>query len=120
MKGTTPTAHADLERAVELGDARRFYLGLLGKSYGEAGDASIAPVDPDRAGGRWPARSTCAPHCYVYIFHGMGERQRALEHQERAYEDGAPPLNYLTPFIRNLYSLDPLHRDRLRQMRLNV
>ena len=50
----------------------------------------------------------------------MGDRQGALEHQERAYEDGAPPLNYLTPFIRNLYSLDPLHRDRLHQMRLNV
>jgi eukaryotic-like serine/threonine-protein kinase len=112
-------AHADLERAVELGKRAPFYLGLLGKSYGEAGDVDrarqILTELEDLA-----RRQYVAPHCYVYILHGMGDRQGALEYQERAYEDGAPPLNYLTPFIRNLYSLDPLHRDRLHQMRLNV
>ena len=114
-----PAAHADLERAVELGKRAPFYLGLLGKSYGEAGDIDrarrILTELEDMA-----RRQYVAPHCYVYILHGMGDRHGALEHQERAYEDGAPPLNYLTPFIRNLYSLDPLHRDRLHQMRLNV
>jgi hypothetical protein len=61
-----------------------------------------------------------APHSYMYIFHGLGERQRALTYQEQAYVDGASPLNYLTPFIRSLFSLDPHHQSRLRQMRLNV
>ena len=37
-----PAAHADLERAVELGKRAPFYLGLLGKSYGEAGDIDRA------------------------------------------------------------------------------
>ena len=53
-----------------------------------------------------------APHCYVYVYHGLGERERALLHQEDAYRDGGQPLNYLSPFIRNLFSLDPTHRDR--------
>ena len=39
---------------------------------------------------------------------------------EDAYRDGGQPLNYLSPYIRNLFSLDPGHRDRLRQMRLTV
>ena len=61
-----------------------------------------------------------APHCYVYVIYGLGERDQALLHQEDAYRDGGQPLNYFSPFIRNLYSLDPTHRDRLRQMRLSV
>ena len=61
-----------------------------------------------------------APHCYVYVFHGLGEREQALQHQEDAYRDGGQPLNYLSPFVRNLFSRDPSHRDRLRQMRLTV
>jgi tetratricopeptide (TPR) repeat protein len=59
-----------------------------------------------------------APQCYVYIYAGLGERQKALEYQEKAYEDGASPFNYLTPFIRDLYALDPRHKRRLEQMRL--
>jgi hypothetical protein len=46
----------------------------------------------------------------------MGNREAALQHQERAYEDGASPLNYLSPFVRDLFSVDPDQRDRLRQM----
>ena len=56
--------------------------------------------------------------CYVFIYAGLGERERALEYQERAYEDGASPFNYLTPFIRPLYALSPHHKKRLEQMRL--
>ena len=58
------------------------------------------------------------PQCYVFIYAGLGERSRALEHQEKAYEDGASPFNYLTPSIRDLYALDPYHKKRLEQMRL--
>ena len=49
-----------------------------------------------------------------------GDREAALAHQARAYEDGASPLNYLSPFVRDLFSLDPDQRDRLRQMRLSL
>jgi len=46
------------------------------------------------------------------------ERGKALDHQEKAYVDGASPLNYLTPSVRVLYALDPHHHKRLEQMRL--
>ncbi|MFN7980492.1 MAG: tetratricopeptide repeat protein [Vicinamibacterales bacterium] len=119
MKGMFPTAHAELERAAQIGKRAPFYLGLLGKSYGEAGmkDKAMAIVKELNA---MQMQRYVAPHCYVYVYQGMGERERALLHQEDAYRDGGQPLNYLSPFIRNLFSLDPTHRDRLRQMRLTV
>ena len=58
------------------------------------------------------------PQCYVFIYAGLGERERALEYQEKAYEDGASPFNYLAPCIRALYALSPHHKKRLEQMRL--
>jgi tetratricopeptide (TPR) repeat protein len=119
MKGMYPTAHAELERAAQIGRRAPFYLALLGKSYGEAGmkDKALAIVKELEA---MQTQRYVAPHCYVYVYHGLGERERALLHQEDAYRDGGQPLNYLSPFIRNLFSLDPTHRDRLRQMRLTV
>lgn len=119
MKGMYPSAHADLERGAELGGRAPFYIALLAKSYGEAGmrDKAMAIVrELDDA----QHRRYVAPHCYVYVYHGLGEHEKALLHQEDAYRDGGQPLNYLSPFIRNLFSLDPTHRDRLRQMRLTV
>lgn len=119
MKGMFPTAHVELERAAQIGRRAPFYLALLGKSYGEAGMKSkaLAIVKELEA---MQSQRYVAPHCYVYVYHGLGERERALLHQEDAYRDGGQPLNYLSPFIRNLFSLDPTHRDRLRQMRLTV
>jgi tetratricopeptide (TPR) repeat protein len=114
-----PEAHRDLGHAAELGQRAPHYLGLLGKSYGDAGlrDEAFAIVAELE---RMTRQTYVAPHCFVYVLYGLGERERALEFQERAYQDGAPPINYFTPFIRELFSLDPRHRDRLRQMRLNV
>lgn len=119
MKGMYPAAQLDLERAAALGDRAPFYVALLGRSYGEAGmhDKALGIV---RELDEMQSRRYVAPHCYVYVYHGLGERERALLHQEDAYRDGGQPLNYLSPFIRNLFSLDPTLRDRLRQMRLTV
>jgi hypothetical protein len=60
------------------------------------------------------------PQSYVFLHAGLGDRDKALEFQEKAYQDGASPLNYLTPNIRQLYALDPQHKKRLEQMRLQV
>ena len=54
----------------------------------------------------------------MFIYAALGERERALEYQEKAYEDGASPFNYLFPGIRALYALSPRHKRRLEQMRL--
>jgi len=119
IMGSYAAAHRDLRQAADLGQRAPHYLGLLGKSYGDAGrhdDARAILAELDQLA----TRRYVAPHCYVYLLYGIGERTKAQEYQEQAYRDGAPPINYFTPFIRHLFSLDPRHRDRLRQMRLNV
>ena len=109
----------DLERTATLSNRTPFHLGLLGRCYGQFGmrDNALRLVDELQA---VDADTYVPPQCFVFIYAGLGERDRALEFQEKAYEDGASPFNYLTPCIRTLYALDPYHKKRLEQMRLSV
>ncbi len=110
-------AVADLEQAASLSHRAPFYIGILGRCYGEFGMreealslvAELSNLAPD---------TYVPPQCYVFIYAGLGERERALQYQEKAYEDGASPFNYLTPCIRALYALSADHKKRLEQMRL--
>ena len=70
--------------------------------------------------GRHAWRTYVAAQCYVFIYAGLGEPDRALAYQESAYADGASPFNYLTPAIRSFYALDAYHKRRLEQMRLSL
>lgn len=116
-KSEFPSAIADLEHVVMLTHRTSYYLGLLGRCYGQFGMrrealALIAELQHQSSDRYVP------PQAFVFIYAGLGERERALEHQEQAYEDGASPFNYFTPSIRDLYALDPYHKERLKQMRL--
>jgi tetratricopeptide (TPR) repeat protein/tRNA A-37 threonylcarbamoyl transferase component Bud32 len=115
--GKGDQAIADLEQAATLSRRAPFYLGLLGRSYAERGDRdqALAIVEELRA---LPGDTYVPPQCYVFVYAGLGERERALEYQEMAYTDGASPFNYLFPGIRELYALAPHHKKRLEQMRL--
>jgi eukaryotic-like serine/threonine-protein kinase len=110
-------AVADLGRATALSQRAPFYIGLLGRCYGQFDmrEQALTLIEELEHQSR---DVYVPPQCYVFIYAGLGDRRRALEYQERAYEDGASPFNYLTPSIRELYALDPYHRDRLEQMRL--
>jgi TolB-like protein/tetratricopeptide (TPR) repeat protein len=115
--GMHADALRDLEHAARVTQRAPFYLGLLGHCYGYRGmrqeaKALLAELDQREREIYVP------PQCYVYTYAGLGYREKALEYQEKAYEDGASPLNYLTPFIRDLYALDPGQQQRLEQMRL--
>jgi eukaryotic-like serine/threonine-protein kinase len=112
-----PDATADLERAATAGRRAPFYLGLLGLCYGETGrrDQALTLVEELN---RHAEDLYVHPQTYVFIYAGLGEREKALAYQEAAYVDGASPLNYLTPSVRVLYALDPHHQGRLEQMRL--
>jgi len=112
-------AVADLERAAVLGGRTPFYLGLLGRCYGEFGMRREA-LDLIAELERQSPDTYVPPQSYVFIYAGLGERERALEYQEKAYQDGAAPFNYLAPCIRDLYALSPHHKRRLEQMRLIV
>ena len=110
-------AIADLGQAATLAGRAPFYLGLLGLCYGEFGmreEALGLVTELNRQ-----ALDTYVPsQCYVFIYAGLGEREKALDYQEKAYVDGASPFNYLNPNVRELYALDPHHQKRLEQMRL--
>jgi eukaryotic-like serine/threonine-protein kinase len=111
------SAVRDLEHAAALTRRAPFYLGILGHCYGAFGMRDEAHRLIDEL--NQPAADVYVPpQCYVFIYAGLGERERALEYQDRAYQDGASPFNYLTPFIRSLYALSPHHKKRLEQMRL--
>jgi serine/threonine protein kinase/tetratricopeptide (TPR) repeat protein len=112
-------AVADLEQAAKLGNRAPFYLGLLGRCYGQFGMRAEALRLVSEL--QEQSRDTYVPpQCYVFIYAGLGEQERALAYQEDAYADGASPFNYLTPSMRDLYALDPYHKRRLQQMRLNL
>jgi eukaryotic-like serine/threonine-protein kinase len=118
-KSVQDGAVADLELAASLARRAPFYLGILGRCYGEFGMRQqaldlVAELDSQDSDTYVP------PQCYVFIYAGLGERDRALQYQEKAYEDGASPFNYLTPCIRALYALSPSHKKRLEQMRLTL
>ena len=110
-------AVADLEQAASLCKRAPFYLGILGRCYGEFGMRAEALRLVDELSGQAPDIYV-PPQSYVFIYAGLGERERALEYQEKAYEDGASPFNYLSPCIRALYALSAAHKKRLEQMRL--
>ena len=110
-------ATADLEHAAAASGRAPFYLALLGRCYGQFGmrDQALALIAELEARSR---DSYIPPQCFVFIYAGLGDPARALEYQERAYQDGSSPFNYLSPSIRELYALDPYHKGRLEQMRL--
>jgi tetratricopeptide (TPR) repeat protein len=116
-KSVRDEAIADLRQAAVLSSRAPFYLGLLGRCYGEFGmrQEALALIEELN---QQPPDTYVAPQCYVYIYAALGERERALAYQEKAYEDGASPFNYLFPGIRELYALSPHHKKRLEQMRL--
>jgi serine/threonine protein kinase/Flp pilus assembly protein TadD len=116
-KSQRDEAVADLQQAAALSRRAPFYLGLLGYCYGAFGMRGEALRLIDELGQQAP-EIYVPPQCYVFIYAGLGERERALQYQEKAYEDGASPFNYLTPFIRRVYALSPHHKKRLEQMRL--
>lgn len=112
-------AVADMERSATLSNRTPFYIGMLGLCYGEAGmrDEALSLI-PELD--RQAHETYVPPQAYVFIYKGLKERERALKYQEKAYEDGASPFNYLTPSIRDFYALDPQHKKRLEQMRLSL
>ncbi len=104
-----------IERAVALSGRAPFYLGLLGLVYGEMGrpekvDQIIAELDDQRAKGRY-----IPPHCYVYIYAGLRDFDRALEWQEKACDDGAPPFYFIAPATECLHG-DPRHKAQMARM----
>ena len=115
MKRQYEEAAPLIERAVTFSGRAPFYLGLLGLVYGEMGQPEkvqqiIAELDDQRTKGRY-----IPPHCYVYIYVGLRDFDRALDWQEKACEDGAPPFYFVAPATECLHD-DPRHKAQMARM----
>jgi serine/threonine-protein kinase len=115
-KGLFAEALPLIDRATELSGRAPFYLGLQGLLYAEMRQTAhvervIEELDRMRSQGRY-----VPPHCYVYIYAGLRDFDRAFEWQERACEDGAPPFYFLSPSIDCLRD-DPRHAAHMARMR---
>jgi tetratricopeptide (TPR) repeat protein len=115
MKRQYAEAALLIEQAVALSGRAPFYLGLLGLVYGEMGkpekvDAIVAELDEQRAKGRY-----IPPHCYVYIYVGLRDFDRALEWQDKACDDGAPPFYFIAPATERLHSHER-HKAQVARM----
>jgi serine/threonine-protein kinase len=107
-----------LELAVELSQGMPFYLGLLGKFYADTKqhdkvEAILKRLDD------LSSKVYVPPHCYVYIYAGLGDLDKAFEWQDRAFEDGASPFNYFSPVLESLHA-DPRFKEDLRRWGLDV
>jgi serine/threonine-protein kinase len=103
-----------MERATAMSERAPFYLGLLGNFYARAGERQrveelLAELERLRAVRYVP------PHAFAYIYAGLQDIDRAIEWEAKAYEDGAPPFNYVSHVIDNLHG-DPRHIAELRRM----
>jgi eukaryotic-like serine/threonine-protein kinase len=115
-KGMGPQAIADFEVTATLSKRTPFYLALLGLSYGAFGRQRQARDLVDELN-QLSRETYVHPQCYIFIYAGLGDQEKTA-FEERSFEHGASPLNYLTPYLRELYELDPHRSKRLEQMRL--
>jgi serine/threonine protein kinase/tetratricopeptide (TPR) repeat protein len=109
-----------LEVAAELSEGMPFYLGLLGKLYADTKQhdkvtAILARLDEKDKG----TEVYVPPHCYVYIYAGLGDLDKAFAWQDRAFVDGASPFNYFSPIIDNLHG-DPRFKEDIRKWGLEI
>ncbi len=109
-----------LEVAAELSEGMPFYLGLLGKLYADTRQhdkvtAILARLDEMDKG----TEVYVPPHCYVYIYAGLGDFDKAFAWQDRAFVDGASPFNYFSPIIDNLHG-DPRFKEDVRAWGLEI
>lgn len=110
--GSCDSAIADLERAVSVSGGMPFYVGLLGKLYADTGQSVkvneiLARLDAMRDTVYVP------PHCYVYIYAGLRDFDKAFAWQDKAFDDGASPFNYFAPVLESLHA-DPRFKDDVR------
>jgi tetratricopeptide (TPR) repeat protein len=118
-KGEYEDGIALINEAVRLTGRRSpFTLGLLGYAYGVAGKREEAQEILDEVLER-SKRGYFSPHFIAVIYAGMGDKDKAFEWLERAYDEGDPRLYpvKVIPRLRSLHS-DPRFTALLEKMGL--
>ena len=106
------------ERTVLMSGRAPFYLGVLGHYYARSGASDKVRDILEELAGLADTRYV-PPHCFVYIYAGANDLDRAFEWQAKAHDDGASPFYYFSPLIENLHG-DPRHTADLRRRGLRI
>jgi serine/threonine-protein kinase len=106
------------ERTVLMSGRAPFYLGVLGHYYARSGASDRVRDILEELAGLAGTRYV-PPHCFVYIYAGANDLDRAFEWQAKAQDDGASPFYYFSPLIENLHG-DPRHTADLRRRGLRI
>lgn len=89
--GRTDEAIAELKRAAELAGAGTMWLAQLGQAYALTGRAEEAHNVLKKLEELARPHSP-SPYHMAYVYVGLGNHERALDHLERAVEEGIGPL----------------------------
>ena len=114
--GRFPEALAELQAASDLSGASPLYHAMLGHAFAVSGKSSEAHKIMDLLEAR-AAQSYVSSYCGAVIHVGLGDKQRAIQWLEKAYEDRARELVMLNiePLVDTLRS-DVRFQNLLRRM----
>jgi TolB-like protein/Flp pilus assembly protein TadD/class 3 adenylate cyclase len=111
LKGRLGDAISEYQKAFDLnGDP--YSLGLLGQAYARNGQKDEAQKVLARLNEMANSRYV-APYAFAFVYLGLGEKERAIDELERAYQSG--DTNYLF-----LIKVDPLLDDLRGQPRFDA
>ena len=103
LAGRVDRGLAELERAVALSPGNTLWLSQLGEARGLSGDREGA-LAILRDLGRRAESSYVSPYHFAYLHTGLGQRDEAIDHLERAVAERAGP----TYGIRGSFLFAPL------------
>ncbi len=118
QKGMHEQAIAELQRAMVLSGEDHAKLAALGHAYAFSGRRAEATKILEKLE-EMSKRSYVPPYDFAVIFAGLGDKDKAVEWLQKAYEDRSAYLVYLNvePVWDSLRS-DPRFTDLLQRMRL--
>src|SRR4029450_8293475 len=109
LMGMCRALQGRLTEAIDIGEGTvlvsgraPFYLGVLGYYYARSGASEKVRAILEELAGLADTRYV-PPHCFVYIYAGSNDLDRAFEWQAKAYDDRASPFYYFSPLIDILH-----------------
>jgi TolB-like protein/Tfp pilus assembly protein PilF len=102
LKGRLADAISEYQKAFDL-NSDPYSLGLLGQAYARNGQTDEAQKVLARLNEITKSRYV-APYAFAFVYLGLGEKERAIDQLEHAYQNG--DTNYLF-----LIKIDPLLDD---------
>jgi tetratricopeptide (TPR) repeat protein len=111
LKGRLADAISEYQKAFDL-NSDPYSLGLLGQAYARTGQKDEAQKVLTRLNEMAKSRYV-APYAIAFVYLGLGEKERAINELERAYQSG--DTNYLF-----LIKVDPLLDDLRGQPRFEA